>query len=87
MTYKEWLKRYKGELLARTGLSPEEGHPDDCLKSFYREKASPVEIVDWLIDKYALTDLQAEPWNGDIYESFRRVAMDLFGYAPPARVY
>lgn len=87
MIYKEWLKRYHGELLARTGLNPEDGPSDDCLKSFYKEKASPIEVVDWWIDKYSLTDLQSEPWHDDIYESFRRVAMDLFGYAPPARVY
>ena len=87
MAYQEWLKRYQGELLARTGMSPEDGFSEDCLNSFYKEKASPVEVVDWLIEKYALTDLQAELWNGDIYDSFRRVAKDLFGYAPPARVY
>jgi len=49
MAYQEWLKRYHGELLARTGLNPEDGPSDDCLKSFYKEKASPVEVVDWLI--------------------------------------
>ena len=51
MAYQEWLERYRGELLARTGLSPEDGHPDDCLKGFYQEKASPIETVDWLIEE------------------------------------
>ena len=46
MAYQEWLKRYHGELLARTGMSPEDGFSEECLNSFYKEKASPVEVVD-----------------------------------------
>jgi hypothetical protein len=32
-------------------MSPEDGFSEDCLNSFYKEKASPVEVVDWLIEK------------------------------------
>jgi hypothetical protein len=83
----QWLNRYRGELLSRTGLEQNDTFEDDELLLFKKDGKTPEEVVDMVVDKRELMDFKHEPWEADTYNRFRKQALERFGYAPSARSY
>jgi len=68
--------------MSRTGLEQGDISSEEQMKQFYKDQATPQEIVDWWIDKYDLTDYQSAPWERRSYELLCLKAKQQFGYDP-----